>query len=337
MDKDQNITRFDANGTMVSQEDANGNFLLYEMDETGLLKTVTTDKNQSLKMQYNDQNLLKEIELADGTKMQYTYDTAGDLTNAAHVSADGTQSVQEPYAYDKEHHMTAITDAEGNDYGVTYEGEKAVRFTKPDGEYQQITYGDGTTMVSLHKSDGTKISEDSMTYEKNSGKLLSSTNGNGVKTTYQYENTENPLLQTGTETTVCYQTLENNQVNFKNDVKVTTTTSYDSNENVVEEVDETGQVTSTTYGTGKEFSLAQTEVIKNSEGETTQTQPMITMIMEIRSLSMKISEIAGQSIHMMRMGKSKKNSPMRMLSQRGCRSSDVRTDNTERRSRPQSQ
>lgn len=72
MDKDQNITRFDANGTMVSQEDANGNFLLYEMDETGLLKTVTTDKNQSLKMQYNDQNLLKEIELADGTKMQYT-------------------------------------------------------------------------------------------------------------------------------------------------------------------------------------------------------------------------------------------------------------------------
>ena len=168
MDKDQNITRFDANGTMVSQEDANGNFLLYEMDETGLLKTVTTDKNQSLKMQYNDQNLLKEIELADGTKMQYTYDTAGNLTDAAHVSADGTQSVQEPYAYDKEHHMTAITDAEGNDYGVTYEGEKAVRFTKPDGEYQQITYGDGTTMVSLHKSDGTKISEDSMTYEKNS-------------------------------------------------------------------------------------------------------------------------------------------------------------------------
>ena len=119
--------------------------------------------------------------------------------------------------------MTTITDAEGNDYSVTYEGEKAVRFTKPDGEYQQITYGDGTTMVSLHKSDGTKISEDSMTYEKNSGKLLSSTNGNGVKTTYQYEDTENPLLQTGTETTICYQTLENNQVNFKNDVKVTTT------------------------------------------------------------------------------------------------------------------
>lgn len=120
-----------------------------------------------------------------------------------------------------------------------------------------------------------------MTYEKNSGKLLSSTNGNGVKTTYQYENTENPLLQTGTETTVCYQTLENNQVNFKNDVKVTTTTAYDSNENVVEEVDETGQVTSTTYGTGKESSLAQTEVIKNSEEKLPQTQHMITMIMEI--------------------------------------------------------
>ena len=279
MDKDQNITRFDANGTMVSQEDANGNFLLYEMDETGLLKTVTTDKNQSLKMQYNDQNLLKEIELADGTKMQYTYDTAGDLTDAAHVSADGTQSVQEPYAYDKEHHMTTITDAEGNDYSVTYEGEKAVRFTKPDGEYQQITYGDGTTTVSLHKSDGTKISENSMTYEKNSGKLLSSTNENGIKTTYQYDNAENPLLQTGTETKVCYQTLENNKINFITDAKVTTTTSYDSNENVVKEVDETGQVTTTKYyekqEKGKEEAgnpgnlenIPKNEVVKNSEEE----------------------------------------------------------------------
>ena len=267
-DKNQNVTRFDANGSMTAEEDSNGNFLLYDFDEKGLLSTVTTDKDQSLKIQYNDQNLVAAMELPDETKMKYTYDTAGNLTDASHVSKDETQAVHEPYSYDSAHRLTTIKDGKGNSYTVTYDREKATRFTKPDGEYQKITYGDGTTTVSLHKSDGTKLSQDSMTYDKNNGKLLSSTNESGIQTTYLYGDSRNELLQTGTQTKVYYQTLDNNKVSFLSDAKITTKTTYDENENVKEEVDETGQTTTTTYGTGKEENLPKREETQNSKGET---------------------------------------------------------------------
>ena len=48
-----------------------------------------------------------------------------------------------------------------------------------------------------------------------------------------------------------------------------------------------------------------------------QTQYINMIKMEIRSLNMKISGIPEQSMHMMRMGKLKKKSPMKTLSPRG--------------------
>ena len=48
---------------------------------------------------------------------------------------------------------------------------------------------------------------------------------------------------------------------------MTTSTTYDANENVTKEVDETGQTTTTTYGSGDQANLPQKEVTKNSDGE----------------------------------------------------------------------
>ena len=52
--------------------------------------------------------------------------------------------------------MSKIIDAKKNGYQITYTGEKAERFIRPNGEYQQLSYGDGTTTVSSHKADGIK-------------------------------------------------------------------------------------------------------------------------------------------------------------------------------------
>ncbi|HIX68914.1 MAG TPA: DNRLRE domain-containing protein [Candidatus Anaerostipes excrementavium] len=270
-DKDQNVYRFDANGFLTAQEDANGNYILYEYDDQGRLSTVTTNKNQTLTMEYGASNLLQRIDLPDGTKIAYTYDESGNLKEAKRQSADQGQSVSYPYGYDREGWLTQIDDAKGNRYTIAYEDKKAVKLTKPNGEYQKLVYGDGTTTGTSHQADGTQIAKDSMTYETATGKMLSSTNPAGMRTTYQYGNTANPLLQTGTETTVSYQTMTGSgasrSVNFQTDVKVTTSTTYDANENVTKEVDETGQTTTTTYGTGEQENLPQKEVTKNSDGD----------------------------------------------------------------------
>lgn len=54
--------------------------------------------------------------------------------------------------------MSKIIDAKKNGYQITYTGEKAERFIRPNGEYQQLSYGDGTTTVSSHRADGIKTS-----------------------------------------------------------------------------------------------------------------------------------------------------------------------------------
>ena len=83
--------------------------------------------------------------------------------------------------------MSKIIDAKKNGYQITYTGEKAERFIRPNGEYQQLSYGDGTTTVSFHKADGTKTAQDSMSFDKTTGKILKKTDANGIESSYSYD------------------------------------------------------------------------------------------------------------------------------------------------------
>lgn len=267
--KDNTIYQFNSNGQLTAMKEPNDNFILYEYDSKGRLKTVTSDKIKTLTMKYfdgeeNNADLLKEIVLPDGTKMEYTY-SGRNLTKAVHTSADGSESVTYEYGYDAKSFLNDIKDAKGNSYGITYEDNRAVNVKKPNGEYQKLTYEDGKTTVSLHKAGDEKISEDSITYDKSNGKVLTSVNAAGNKTSYQYEDASNDLLCTGTTTKVYHQTVtDSGKVDFTSE-EVTTKTQYDSNENVTLEKDETGQVTQTTYGTGAEANLPKTEVTKQGD------------------------------------------------------------------------
>lgn len=267
--KDNTIYQFNNNGQLTAMKEPNDNFILYEYDSKGRLKTVTSDKIKTLTMKYfdgeeNNADLLKEIVLPDGTKMEYTY-SGRNLTKAVHTSADGSESVTYEYGYDAKSFLNDIKDAKGNSYGITYEDNRAVNVKKPNGEYQKLTYEDGKTTVSLHKAGDEKISEDSITYDKSNGKVLTSVNAAGNKTSYQYEDASNDLLCTGTTTKVYHQTVtDSGKVDFTSE-EVTTKTQYDSNENVTLEKDETGQVTQTTYGTGAEANLPKTEVTKQGD------------------------------------------------------------------------
>ncbi|MBS7006937.1 DNRLRE domain-containing protein [Anaerostipes sp.] len=267
--KDNTIYQFNSNGQLTAVKEPNDNFILYEYDSKGRLKTVTSDKIKTLTMKYYDgegekADLLKEIVLPDGTKMEYTY-SGSNLTKAVHSSSDGSESVSYEYGYDEKGFLNDIKDARGNSYEITYDSNRAVKVKKPNGEYQKLVYVDGKTTVSFHKSGDEKISEDSITYDKTNGKVLTSVNAAGNKTSYQYEDTSNDLLCTGTTAKVYYQTVtDSGKVNFTSK-EVTTKTQYDANENVTMEKDETGQVTQTTYGTGAEANLPKTEVTKQGD------------------------------------------------------------------------
>ena len=50
--------------------------------------------------------------------------------------------MDQTYAYGSNGKMSKIIDAKKNGYQIAYTGEKAERFIRPNGEYQQLSYGD---------------------------------------------------------------------------------------------------------------------------------------------------------------------------------------------------
>ena len=190
--------------------------------------------------------------------------------------------------------MSKIIDAKKNGYQITYTGEKAERFIRPNGEYQQLSYGDGTTTVSSHKADGTKTAQDTMSFDKNTGKILKKTDANGIESSYSYDDGGKDGEQNGwvneylvrkIKTEVDYQELDAaGLVKFlktdKEKEETKTVTSYDDHgqpttvtttkEGAPDSVEQTTyqdtvqgttQTTTTTQGEEKETSVIKTDAM----------------------------------------------------------------------------
>mgnify|MGYP000991333377 CR=1 FL=1 len=202
--------------------------------------------------------------------------------------------MDQTYAYGSNGKMSKIIDAKKNGYQITYTGEKAERFIRPNGEYQQLSYGDGTTTVSSHKADGTKTAQDSMSFDKNTGKILKKTDANGIESSYSYDDGGKDGEQNGwvneylvrkIKTEVDYQELDAaGLVKFlktdKEKEETKTVTSYDDHgqpttvtttkEGAPDSVEQTTyqdtvqgttQTTTTTQGEEKETSVIKTDAM----------------------------------------------------------------------------
>ena len=171
--KDQSEYRFDHNGQVTSMKDSNNNYLLYQYDHRGRLSKIISNKEKELTLSYYDsgenEDFLKEVILPDQTKMHYFYEK-GQLVKVVHENSENTNSVEQTYSYGADGKISVIKDAKGNQYKITYDGEKAEKLTKPNGEYQELAYGDGSTTVSVHKSDGSQIAQDQLIYDKDKWK-----------------------------------------------------------------------------------------------------------------------------------------------------------------------
>lgn len=100
--KDGMTYAFDGNGEITKAEDSNGNYLIYQYDEKGRLYKVVSNLNKELVFTYYEngeqEDLLKKIDLADGTKVVYSY-AEGKLANVSHKNSGETASVDQTYAY----------------------------------------------------------------------------------------------------------------------------------------------------------------------------------------------------------------------------------------------
>ena len=183
--------------------------------------------------------------------------------------------------------MSKIIDAKKNGYQIAYTGEKAERFIRPNGEYQQLSYGDGTTTVSFHKADGTKTAQDSMSFDKNTGKILKKTDANGIESSYSYDDGGKDGEQNGwvneylvrkIKTEVDYQELDAaGLVKFlktnkeKEETFTIASIEYNENDDVISETEENGDITSSEYEDEKNPYLPTSETTTNGNDFISQT------------------------------------------------------------------
>ena len=195
--------------------------------------------------------------------------------------------MDQTYAYGSNGKMSKIIDAKKNGYQIAYTGEKAERFIRPNGEYQQLSYGDGTTTVSSHKADGIKTAQDSMSFDKNTGKILKKTDANGIESSYSYDDGGKDGEQNGwvneylvrkIKTEVDYQELDAaGLVKFlktnkeKEETFTIASIEYNENDDVISETEENGDITSSEYEDEKNPYLPTSETTTNGNDFISQT------------------------------------------------------------------
>ena len=255
--KDNTIYRFNKSGQLIAitnpveqVENPYNTFLIYTYDNKGRLSKVMSNSTLAIDLKYksetgSDALLLSNIKLPDETTLSYNYEN-NYLTEFKHSSGI-MESVSYKFKYNTDKYLSEVKDAEGNPYSISYTGEKANIVTYPNGETYNLAYTSGTkTSMTKKNENKVEVYTESTEFDSNTGKITKETDASGNIKEYFYKNS-NEFLVTSTKETVQYQELDgSNIVKFKTKV-LETKTEYDDNENISEEIDEEGNVTTYNY------------------------------------------------------------------------------------------
>ena len=288
--KDNTIYRFNKSGQLIaitnlvqkseSQDDISeeeieipyNTFLIYTYDNQGRLSKVMSSSTLAIELNYkseigSDALLLSNIKLPDETTLSYNYED-NYLIEFRHSSGI-MESVSYKFEYNTDKYLSEVKDAEGNPYSISYTGEKANIVTYPNGETYNLAYPNGTkTSMTKKNENKVEVYTESTEFDSKTGKITKETDASGNIKEFLYNNS-NEFLVTSTKETVQYQELDgSNIVKFKTKV-LETKTEYDDNENVSEEIDEEGNVTTYNYNNPDVPNEPTSIITKTSDGITT--------------------------------------------------------------------
>ena len=196
--------QYDLTGNLVKETDANGKVTTYQYDDLnrltkttypdttygtktydndGNLKSLTDPKGDKIAYSYDALNRLTTITYPDSSTVSYTYDSAGNRLTKTDTGSTGY------YTYDTMNRLTNETDLISSaKYQVLYTYDKASNILSvkyPDGSTDSFTY-DALNRVS--RMNGGSMN---FTYTLDD-KISTIKYGNGVQTTYSYNNRDMP-------------------------------------------------------------------------------------------------------------------------------------------------
>ena len=244
--------RFDDCGKLLLIEETNGTFVYISYDnKNGNIKSVETSKGQVAQYAYNTEGFISKITAAQGTKSEYSYSYEykdGYMTKAV-FNGTGSDKIEYKYLYE-DGKLIAITDAEGNQYKVSYDGQIITKFTYPNRESEKFEFTENQkvtqpkTKVKCCNSNGIRLSEEEY-YFSLDGLITEKTDAAGNKETYTYDK-KNKTLITDTTDSMKYYVLEGDVV-VQRTVTNRENAEYDTYGNVTKSTDADGSITVYTY------------------------------------------------------------------------------------------
>ena len=234
---------YDSDGNLVSASDPLAKTTTYEYDIPGRMTKLYRPQNPSSAIMTNVYDSLGRIkEQKDANLNVWSYFVAGPRTEE--VNPDGKSRV---LYFNHRGQVVRDINALGKEIATEYDGlGRRTRVTFPEGNSEEYTYDAAGNVLALRKKakPGSGLSDivRTFTYDSTWNKVKTEVDGNGETTTYNYDSTKGNLLsiqrpQIGAQTpTVSY--------------------TYNSRGQVLTHTDESGVVTTFTYGTSKEILLS---------------------------------------------------------------------------------
>ncbi|PMB05501.1 hypothetical protein CEN49_17975, partial [Fischerella thermalis CCMEE 5273] len=256
-DTDQIVYRFNTSGRLTSITDSNGNRTSISYT-SGNPTRITDASGRIITLSVNGDNRVTQVTDPANRTVAYTYDAAGNLKTVTKKDAAGNPLSTVTYGYDTSKRMTSVTDANGIERSITYDGDNRVQsLAQPltvDGEVKTATTSfqynatHGTTTVTNPK--GTKTVYTHNEYG-NVTQITKDPNGLNVTESFVY-NDKNELISqkdananaNNSDATYRYTYDDNgNLTSVTNPLNETATTEYDENNNPVKETDPKGNTT----------------------------------------------------------------------------------------------
>jgi YD repeat-containing protein len=265
---DQQAYGFNSSGELVSETSSTGLTTNLAYNSSGQLTTVTAPSGRQLTFTYNSAGLVATATDPAGLVVSYGYDYNDNLISVS--DSAGPATTQWQFAYDGEHELTSMTDADGNATQIAYAAGRVVSQTDPLSRTTRWSYSGGQTLVtspagnvtqylfnsqnepvSTTKGYGTAYATTTTTTYNAAGEPTSVTDGNDQTTTYGYDTAGNRTSETDPDSHE-------------------TTWTYDANRNVLTESLPSGKTTTTVYNSQS----LPTSVAVSGSGVSTETSGM---------------------------------------------------------------